>query len=90
MSKWNKWKLIHRETGMTFNQYRQKFKIKMKDGTINDMSHPKEKYMWYEPVLLQGGYPAVYNQNFSYYENASGLYFLDAKDWKIEMRPSNV
>lgn len=32
MSKWNKWKLIHKETGLTFKQQYQKFGIKTSIG----------------------------------------------------------
>jgi hypothetical protein len=45
MSKWNRWKLIHKETGLTFRQYQI-----MRGST-------SEEY----PVLLQSGIPAVFN-----------------------------
>lgn len=51
MSKWNRWKLIHKETGLTFKQY-------MKSIGQDD---PDDI-----PVMLQSGIPAIYN-NTPYY-----------------------
>ena len=51
MSKWNRWKLIHKETGLTFKQYQKK----MGRDDPDDI-----------PVLLQSGIPAIYN-NTPYY-----------------------
>ncbi len=45
MSKWNRWKLIHRETGLTFNQYQKSIGIDSKEY----------------PVMLQSGLPAIYD-----------------------------
>jgi hypothetical protein len=82
MGKWLKWKLVHKD-GLTFHQYRKKHKIKTKDGKTYDMSQPKEKYLWYEPVLIQDGYPCVYAHDYCVWSNNSGLYFLDAKEWHV-------
>jgi len=51
MSKWNRWKLIHRETGLTFKQYQKSV----------GRDDPEDV-----PVLLQSGTPAIYN-NTDYY-----------------------
>jgi len=45
MSKWNRWKLIHVETGLTYRQYQKKFNL------------DPNKY----PVMLQSGVPAIYD-----------------------------
>ena len=81
--KWLKWKLIHKD-GLTFNEYRIHNNIKLKDGTICDMSQPKTKYLWYEPLIFQSGYPCVYEHNYAYYCNSSVLHILDAKEWIIK------
>ena len=45
MSKWNKWKLIHKETGLTFKQYQKSINVESK------------KY----PVMLMSGVLAEYD-----------------------------
>ena len=51
MSKWNRWKLIHKETGLTFKQYQQSRGSADKDDIV---------------VMLESGMPAIYN-NTPYY-----------------------
>ena len=74
MSKWNRWKLIHKETGKTFKQLVQ-------DGQFQNYA----KYDKLIPVLLDSGYPAYYNSQ-AYYPY---LQMLDAKEWKIIMKPAS-
>ena len=45
MSKWNRWKLIHKETGLTYHEYQK------------SLGHDTDKY----PVMLQSGVPAIYD-----------------------------
>lgn len=75
MSKWNKWKLIHKETGLTFNQYYQEFGIKTNAGYIYNV----DKNHKLVPVLLQSGIPAVYVDQ-AYYPS---MFFLNNKEWEI-------
>ena len=74
MSKWNRWKLIHKETGKTFNQL-------VRDGQFKNY-HKNIKLI---PVLLDSGYPAYYNPQ-PYYPY---LEALDAKEWKIIIKPAS-
>ena len=74
MSKWNRWKLIHKETGKTFKQL-------VKDGQFQNY-HKDDKLI---PVLLDSGYPAYYNTQ-AYYPY---LNMLDAKEWKVIMKPAS-
>lgn len=67
--------MIHKETGLTFNQYKQKHSILDHNGFIRD----KEKMF---PVLLESGIPAVYVDQ-EYYPF---LFFLNNKDWIIEKK----
>lgn len=76
MSKWNKWKLIHKETGLTFKQYSKKYKIMDNNGLL--YGYQNEKLI---PVLLQSGIPAVYIDQ-AYYPS---MFFLNNKEWKIEI-----
>ena len=74
MSKWNRWKLIHKETGKTFKQLVQdrQFPPYRKDDKLI-------------PVLLDSRYPAYYNTQ-TYYPY---LKVLDAKYWKVIMKPAS-
>jgi len=74
MSKWNRWKLIHKETGKTFKQL-------VRDGQFQNYDKDDELI----PVLLDSGYPAYYNPK-RYYPY---MYMLDAKEWKIIMKPAS-
>ena len=74
MSKWNRWKLIHKETGKTFNQLVQSGRFKNYHKNIKLI-----------PVLLDSGYPAYYNPQ-PYYPY---LEALDAKEWKIIIKPAS-
>jgi hypothetical protein len=80
MSKWNKWKLIHKETGLSFNEYRNKNPVRSKDGrgpyTLNECK--------VEPVMLTSGVLAVYVVRF--YEQY--MFFLDNKEWRVIMTPA--
>ena len=74
MSKWNRWKLIHKETGKTFKQLVQ-------DGEFQNY-HKDDKLI---PVLLDSGYPAYYNSQ-AYYPY---LNMLGAKEWEVIMKPAS-
>jgi hypothetical protein len=74
MSKWNRWKLIHKETGKTFKQL-------VRGGQFQNYAKDDELI----PVLLDSGYPAYYNTQ-AYYPY---LNMLDAKEWKIIMKPAS-
>ena len=74
MSKWNRWKIIHKETGKTFKQL-------VRDGQFQNYDKDYELI----PVLLDSGYPAYYNTQ-AYYPY---LNMLDAKEWKIIMKPAS-
>jgi len=78
MSKWNRWKLIHKETGMTFRQY-------YKSGLFQHGGISYKENDELIPVLLDSGYPAFYNKEpfYPYME------VLDAKDWKVIMKPAS-
>ena len=82
MSKWNKWKLIHKETGLSFNEYRNKHPIKSKDGFSFDLKAHKVA----EPVMLRSGVLAVYEESgircYPY------MFFLDNKEWRVIMTPA--
>ena len=75
MSKWNRWKLIHKETGKTFRQL-------VRDGQFQKY----DKNTILVPVLLDSGYPAYYNME-QYYPY---MQVLDAKEWKIIMKPASL
>ena len=77
MSKWNRWKLIHKETGLSFKQYIKSHKVTDNNGLEHDWSRDK-----CFPVMLDSGIPAVYIDQ-AYYPS---LYFLRNTDWKIEMK----
>lgn len=80
MSKWNKWKLTHKQSGLSFNQYRRKYnKIKSKDGEEHDIDGYKV-----EPVMLMSGILAVYVAA-GYYPY---MFFLDNKEWSVTMTPA--
>lgn len=79
MSKWNKWKLTHKQSGLSFNQYRSKNKIKSKDGFDYDLKESKV-----EPVMLRSGVLAVY-VDAHYYPY---MVFLDNKEWSVTMTPA--
>ena len=74
MSKWNRWKLIHKETGKTFKQL-------VRDAQFQNYAKDDELI----PVLLDSGYPAYYNTQ-AYYPY---LNMLDAKEWKVIMKPAS-
>ena len=74
MSKWNRWKLIHKETGKTFKQL-------VRDGQFKHY-RKDDKLI---PVLLDSGYPAYYHTQ-RYYPY---MEILDARDWKIIMKPAS-
>jgi len=74
MSKWNRWKLIHKETGKTFKQL-------VRDGQFQNYDKDDELI----PVLLDSGYPAYYNIQ-AYYPY---LNMLDVKEWKIIMKQAS-
>lgn len=74
MSKWNRWKLIHKETGKTFKQL-------VRNGQFQNYDKDDKLI----PVLLDGGYPAYYNTQ-TYYPY---LNMLDGKQWKIIMKPAS-
>lgn len=77
MSKWNRWKLIHKETGLTFNQFYRKYSVKDKDGVLHD--YQRDKLI---PVLLDSGMPAIYNTEKWY----PYLFFLKNCEWIVEMK----
>ena len=79
MSKWNKWKLVHKETGLSFNQYRNKYRVKDKDVFDHDLKGYKV-----EPVMLTSGILAVYVDN----KYDSYMFFLDNKEWRVIMVPA--
>lgn len=81
MSKWNKWKLIHKETGLSFNQYREKYWIKSKITSYDLTKHEPGKVI---PVMLRSGVLAVYVDQ-SYYPY---MFFLDNKEWRAIMTPA--
>tara|TARA_Y100000296_G_C5059874_1_gene199230 strand:- start:419 stop:718 length:300 start_codon:yes stop_codon:yes gene_type:complete len=74
MSKWNRWKLIHKETGKTFKQL-------VRAGEFKHYKSSAELI----PVLLVTGVPAYYNTD-KYYPY---MEILDARDWKIIMKPAS-
>lgn len=76
-SKWLKWKLIHKETGLTFKQYHKKYPIVDNNGT--ERHYKSDKLI---PVLLTSGIPAVYVDQ-EYYPF---LFFLRNKDWIVEKK----
>jgi hypothetical protein len=76
-NKWLKWKMIHKETGLTFNQFYKKYPIIDNDGYAR--SYKDDKLI---PVLLQSGIPAVYVDQ-PYYPY---MFFLQNKDWIIEKK----
>ena len=81
MSKWNKWKLIHKETQMTFSQYINDVGyVNTKSGSV---VQKRNEQKWI-PVILQSGIPAVYIEQ-DYYPY---LFFLKASDWLIQMNPA--
>ena len=79
MSKWNKWKLIHKETGLSFNQYREKYPIKCTDGFDYNLEGYKV-----EPVMLRSGVLAIYVAASHY----PYMFFLDNKEWRVIMTPA--
>jgi hypothetical protein len=82
MSKWNKWKLIHKETGFSFNQYREKHWIKSQITSYDLTKHERGKVI---PVMLRSGVLAVY-VNQAYYPY---MFFLDNKEWSVIMVPAS-
>ncbi len=90
-SKWLKWKIIHKETGLTFNQYVNKFKT-VKNKDLNDINttdtwsnQPTFKCV---PVILESGIPAMVRiRLFSDYGFESfDFQILNPKDWIIEQK----
>lgn len=79
MSKWNKWKLIHKETGLSFNQYRNIYRVRGNDVFDHDLKEYKV-----EPVMLTSGILAVYVDN----KYDSYMFFLDNKEWRVIMTPA--
>lgn len=77
MSKWNKWKLVHRETQLTFKQFIKTNKVRTSTDYMIDWSKSKVT-----PVLLENGIPAVYNHE-PYYPS---LTFLYNKDWEVILK----
>ncbi len=74
MSKWNRWKLIHKKTGKTFKQL-------LRSGQFENYGKD-EKLI---PVLLDSGRPAYYNdQEFYPY-----MRFLNNKEWEVVMTPAS-
>ena len=80
MSKWNRWKLVHKETGLTFNQHHQKHGTRDVDGIHRTKGMYNSKDMI--PVLLESGIPAVYVQE-QYYPF---MFFLNNKEWEVRMK----
>jgi hypothetical protein len=84
MSKWNKWKLIHKETGLSFNEYRKKYSIKPKDyicsRDLSDLSNSEVI-----PVLLRTGIPAIYVGRNNFCGDCPYMLFLDNKEWRVIM-----
>ena len=81
MSKWNRWKLINKESGLSFKQhYKTGKRFKNKRGRSTRYSPSSELI----PVLLDSGIPAYYNteQDYPYLE------ILDPKEWIIIMKPA--
>ena len=76
-SKWLKWKMIHKETGLTFNQYYRKHPLVDNEGCLRDYKDDK-----LIPILLQSGIPAVYVDQAFY----PCMFFLQNKDWIIEQK----
>lgn len=74
--KWLKWKLIHKETGLSFNQYYRKNFINTPSGSYN------YKDCKLIPVLLQSGITAFYVDQ-PYYPYMS---FLINKEWTVEQK----
>lgn len=89
MSKWNKWKLTHKQSGLSFNQYRRKYnKIKSKDGEEHDIDGYKV-----EPVMLMSGILAVYvvaGRARARWRRLPPpyMFFLDNKEWSVTMTPA--
>lgn len=73
MSKWNRWTLINKNTGLTFKQY---YKAGHMGTLIKD-----EKLI---PVLLDSGVPAYYHDT-AYYPS---LTILNSSEWIVKMRPT--
>mgnify|MGYP006297107111 CR=1 FL=1 len=86
MSKWNKWKLTHKETGLSFNEYRRQLPLCAKDGNriykeyLADL-HNNEVI----PVMLTSGILAVYVgiEHYPY------MFYLDNKEWSVTMIPAS-
>lgn len=75
-SKWLKWKMIHKETRLTFNQYYRKYPLVDSHGTNYSLQDSKVI-----PALLQSGVPVVYvDDRYPY------AIFLQNKDWIIEQK----
>lgn len=76
-SKWLKWRMTHKVTGLTFNQYIQKHKVVINTGLEQSFIGIK-----CFPVLLSSGIPAIYvDQEYYPY-----LVFLRNTDWIIERK----
>lgn len=87
---WHRWKLIHKETGLTFKQKARPengginyYINKSKSDSITNQSSSDDITMI--PVLLTHGYPAVYFDE-DYYPSMS---FLVAKEWIVKMKETN-
>lgn len=75
-SKWLKWKMIHKETGLTFNQYYREHPLIDNNGIKYPLQDSKVI-----PALLQSGVPVVYVDDCYPY-----AFFLQNKDWIIEQK----
>lgn len=75
MNNIQKWKLIHKETGLTFKQYRKKNDILDHTGLIRNADN-----MF--PVILESGRLAVYVDR-EYYPC---LFFLNNNDWSVRTK----
>ena len=79
MSKWNKFKLIHKETGLSARQYAKSSRFVDSSGSTWGV-----EYREVVPVLLDSGAPAIY-VNTPYYPY---LIILKPSDWLVRMRPA--
>lgn len=82
MSKWNKWKLTHKQSGLSFNEYRKRYPIRSK--TILQYHLSEYETAKIIPVMLRSGVLAVY-VNADYYPY---MFFLDNKEWSVTMTPA--
>lgn len=81
MSKWNKWKLTHKQSGLSFNEYRKSYWVRSKITSYNLTEYETAKII---PVMLRSGVLAVY-VDVEYYPY---MFFLDNKEWSVTMTPA--